>query len=231
MSLTQEGEALLRYCKGTEDLEGNVLSLILGGGRDRPVFFTMVGPTSVMTARIVDLCKQIYFDWPNLYLNFTISDSENRLKMVRSGLAALAIVPPEQVPNEMDSKKLKPDRYVLVASPRWKGRRLTDILENERVIDFHENDLTTVNYLKKFGLTSHLRKPHLYVNNNEAIVRLFSEGIGFGTLTLEIARPHFESGRLVALNGAAVMDDPLAATWYPRPIMPPYFQALLNALK
>ncbi len=231
MQLTQEGEALLRYCRGAEDLEGQALSQIIGAAKDRPIYVTVTGPTSMMTARISHQCAHLYRDWPQLYLNLTISDSVDRLSCVRSGLVSLAIVSPEQVPNEMDSKRLKPDRYILVASPQWKGRRLTDLLENERVIDFNQEDPTTMNYLKKFKLSELLKKPRLFINNNETIVKYFSQGIGFGTLTQEIAKPYLEAGQLITLNGGAVLEDPLALTWYPRPQMPAYLKAIINSIK
>lgn len=231
MKLTQEGEALLRYCQGSEDLEGQVLSQIIGAGKDKPISVTVVGPTSVMNARVVDQCTNLYQQWPNLYLNFVISDSIDRLALVRSGQAAIAIVPPEQVPNEMDSKSIKPDKYILVASPKWRGRRMADVLENERIIDFNESDSTTLNYLKKFDLAALIKKPRLFVNSNEAIIKLFHSGIGFGTLTQEIAKPYLESGGLVALNGGSVMEDPLALAWYPRPEVPLYFKAIIHSLK
>jgi len=231
MQLTQEGQALLRYCKGAEDLEGQALSQMRGAGHEQAIYISIIGPTSVMTSRIVDLCTDLYADWPNLYLNFIISDTEDRLNLVRSGKAALAIVPPEQVPNEMDSKELKPEKYILVASPKWKGRKLLDILENERVIDFDESDQTSINYLKKFNLLSKLKKPRLFANNNETIIKLFSQGVGFGTLTQEIAKPHLDEGNLIILNGGAAMEDSLALTWYPRPEMPKYFRAIVDAIK
>jgi len=231
MKLTQEGEALLRYCKGAEDLEGQVLSQIVGAGDEKPIYVTVVGPTSVVTARVIDQCADLYTQWPNLYLNFTISDSIDRLAQVRSGHASIAIVPPEQVPNEMDSKTIKPDKYILVGSPQWRGRRMADILQKERVIDFDESDPTTLNYLKKFDLISLLGRPRLFVNNNEAIIKLFCCGAGFGTLTQEIAKSHLESGDLIALNGGAVMEDSLALAWYPRPEMPNYFKAIIGSIR
>jgi LysR family transcriptional regulator (chromosome initiation inhibitor) len=230
MQLTQEGEALLRYCKATEDLEGEALSRIEGSGKDRLITVGITGPTSVMTARIVDQCAPLYADWPNLQLNFLITDTDERLQLVRSGSAALAVISPESVPNEMDSKLLKPDRYILVASRKWKGRRVHDILTNERVIDFNESDKTTLNYLTKFDLLSGLARPRLFANNNEAIIRLFRQGVGFGTLTQEIAKPHLESGELIALNAGAVMEDRLALTWYPRPEMPAYLKAIVRSI-
>lgn len=231
MQLTQEGQALLRYCKGAEDLEGQTLSQINEAGVEQPIYISIVGPTSIMTSRIVDLCRGLYSQWPNLYLNFIVSDAEDRLNLVRSGKAAIAIVPPEQVPNEMDSKMLKPEKYILVASPKWKGRKLADILENEKLIDFDESDQTSINYLKKFSLLSKLKRPRLFVNNNEAIIKLFSEGVGFGTLTQEIAKPYLESGKLITLNGGSVMEDPLALAWYPRPEIPNYFKDIISAIK
>lgn len=229
MTLTKEGEALLRYCQGAEDLEGMAMSQITRAGTDKPIHVTLVGPTSVMTARITGLCSPLYARWPQLYLHFLICDLPDRISLVRSGQATLAIVPPAQVPNEMDSKKLKPDKYVLVASPKWKGRRLSEILEQERVIDFSDSDPTTQNYLRSFQLKA--VRPRLFVNNNEAIIWLFKKGVGFGTLTQEIARSHLDTGTLITLNGGAVMEDPLALAWYPRPQMPGYLQEIIQAVK
>jgi LysR family transcriptional regulator, chromosome initiation inhibitor len=231
MKLTAEGEALLRYCKGATDLEGQALSQMNKAGLEQPIYIDIAGPTSVMTSRIVNLCSRLYAEWPQLNLNFVVTDVDDRVNLVRSGKTDLAIVPPEQVPNEMDSKLLKPEKYILVASQKWKGRKLIDILENEKIIDFDKSDQTSLNYLKKFGLLSKMKKPRLFANDNEAIIKLFSHEVGFGTLTLEIAKPHLDSGQLISLNGGAVMDAPLALTWYPRPAMPRYFRAIVDAIK
>ena len=231
MRLTQEGEALLRYCKGAEDLEGEVRSQILGGGQDRPVEVTLAGPTSIMTVRVVAQCMPLYAQWPNLYLRLMICDAPDRLNLVRSGQTSLAIVSPNQVPNEMDSKKLKPDRYILVASTKWSHRSLDDLLEKERVIDFDEKDTTTLQYLQKFDLLAKMKKPRLYINNNEAIIKFFCHGVGFGTLTQEVAQPYLDRGDLQALHKEGVLEDPLALVWYPRPEMPPYFRAIVAAIR
>ena len=231
MKLTQEGEALFQYCTGAEDLEGQVMSQLVGAGRDKPIYVSIAGPTSVMTARIVEACRHLYIDWPELHLNFVIDDAVERIGCVRAGRTQLAIVPQDHVPHEIDSTKLQPDRYAPVATPKWKGRKLSEILQTERVIDFHADDPTTRNYLRKFDLLGQLKRPRLYVNNNESIIRMFRWGIGFGTLTQEIAKPHLDRGELITLNGGAVMEDPLALIWYPRPEMPPYFQAILDAIR
>ena len=71
----------------------------------------------------------------------------------------------------------------------------------------------------------------MFVNNNDAIIKMFSNGVGFGTLTQEIAKPYIEAGDLIVLNGGAVMEDPLALVWYNRPEVPLYLKEILKVLK
>lgn len=230
MSLTDDGNALLQYCRASEDLEGAFLSRVSGQGRG-DVALTIIGPTSALSTRVTEDCRRLYFAYPHLRLHLRSIDHANCIDLIRKGEADLAVVPPEQVPNEMDSKVLKPDRYLLVSSPKWKGRRLNDIVENERIIDFYASDTTTMRYLEQFDLAGLVRRERLYVNENQALVRLFSEGVGFGTLTESVARPYLENGELITLNRGQAMEDPLALAWYPRPQKPDYFADLVRAIK
>ncbi len=231
MRLTHEGEVLLHYCQAAEAIEGQTVSKLKGLGVKNDVNLTIVGPTSILNSRITDQCLTLHSKWPQLNLNFVFNDSTDRLNLVRSGRADLAIVHPIQVPNEFDSKVLKPEKYILVACKKWKGRRLADILETEKIIDFYDNDFTSINYLKKFKLLSQVKKQRLFCNNNESIIKLFIHGIGFGTLTQEVAKPYLDSNELIALNNGAVMEETLALAWYPRPEMPDYFDAIIRGIK
>jgi len=230
MTLTSDGTALLQYCRATEELEGAFLSRVSGQSRE-DVSVTIVGPTSAISTRIMDNCKELYAKFPHLRLHLRSDDHSNRVDLVRRGDADLAIVSPDQVPNEMDSKVLKADRYLLVASPSWKGRRLPDIIKNERIIDFYENDDTTKTYLKKFGFVEHLERGRIFVNENQALIGLFSHGAGYGTLTESVAQPHLANGDLIALNKGQAMEDLLALIWYPRTQKPDYFEILVRSIK
>jgi LysR family transcriptional regulator, chromosome initiation inhibitor len=230
MALTEDGSALLQYCRAAGDLEGVFLSRVSGAAKG-DVSLTLVGPTSALSTRIADNCQPLYKKYPYLRLHLRADDHSNRTDLVRRGIADLAIVPPEDVPNEMESKRLKPDRYLLVASSDWKGRRIQDILENERIIDFYENDETTRKYLKHFDLLASVKKERLFVNENEALIRLFSSGVGYGTLTESVARPHLEKGNLLTLNRGQAMEDALALIWYSRSQKPDYFTDLIQSIK
>ena len=231
MRLTQEGEALNRYCMGVGDLEGQALNQILGAGKSSSIRVNISGPTSIMTSRIVPSCISLYKKFPGLLLNFEMNDSEERVSKLKQGIAHFVVIPPEQVANEMDSKVLKADKYVLVGSPKLKNRKLIDIIKTERIIDFYESDHTTFKYLKKFDLLQSTQRDRLFANTNEVIIKLFSAGVGYGTLTQEVATPHVEKGDLIILNGKNMLEDPQALAWYPRPEVPAYFKGVIDSIK
>lgn len=230
MSLTEEGKALLQFCKTSNEAEGQLLSKLKGGSKMQ-VSLTIAGPTSAISSRINRDCLSLYSKYPYLRLHFQSEDHANLIEMIRLGKVDLAVVSPNLVPNEMESKLLKPDRYLLVASAKWHGRPLDEILENERIIDFYESDQTTFKYLSKFGLENSKKPERLFVNENAALIRMFSAGIGYGTLTEDIAKPFIESGDLIKLNRGQVFEDPLALAWYQRHEKSDYFRDITRSIK
>jgi LysR family transcriptional regulator (chromosome initiation inhibitor) len=231
MRMTEEAETLFRYCQGTLDLEGQILGELEGRSKESAVSVTMAGPTSIMSSRIIPGCLHLYNEFPNLLLNYRLDDQINKVDLLKKGVVQLAIISPESVTLEMDSKMLKPDRYLLVASSKWKNRKLSDILQNERIIDFYEDDHTTFSYLKKYNLLEKAKKERLFANTNFAITNLFKAGIGYGTLTAEVAASSIEKGDLIVLNQKQFFEDRQALAWYPRKQMPKYFKAIIESIK
>lgn len=230
MSLTHEGKALLNFCKQTSELEGQFVESIKGAIRT-DVSLTLVGPTSALSTRIAKNCAELYQKYSFLRLHLQSDDHSNLVEVIRRGEADVAVVSPSLVPNEMQSKVLKPDRYVLVGPRAWRKRSLPEVLKNERIIDFYETDMTTRRYLEHFKLEKFIRKQRLFVNENEALIQFVSSGIGFATLTESVARPHILNGELVALNEGQILEDPLALVWYPRSRKLPYFEDLIRSIK
>jgi LysR family transcriptional regulator (chromosome initiation inhibitor) len=230
MSLTPEGHALLQLCQGQKELEGQFISHISGNDR-REVSLTIVGPTSAVSSYVVDQCLPLYKKFSFLDLNFQADDHSNLIELVKKGMADMAIVHPSLVPNEMDSKMMKPQKYLLLGPASWKGRKMAEILENERIIDFYENDETTKKYLKEFKLDKLIKRQRQFANNNEVLLKMISAGVGFGTIAETIAKPLIESGKMIALNQARTIEEPLALTWYPRPAKQAYFEELIKSIK
>lgn len=76
-----------------------------------------------------------------------------------------------------------------------------------------------------------MKSPRLFANNNDVILRMFSSGIGFGTLTQEVAAAYLKQGKLIVLNGGMAIEETLALVWYPRTEAPLYLKALIRAIK
>lgn len=231
MRLTHEGEALFRYCQAALETEGALFSSIGGKTPQAQVHLTLAGPTSIVSARIIPNCVEFYSRFPNVNLSFRLDDQENRVELLKKGVVELAILSPSEVVPEMDSKMLRPDKYVLVASAKWRQRSTSDIVQNERIIDFYESDQTTKNYLAKFGLLKKARADRIFANTNYALISLLKVGIGYGTLTQEVAATEIERGTLVAINQRQVYEAPQALAWYPRKEMPRYFADLVARIK
>jgi LysR family transcriptional regulator (chromosome initiation inhibitor) len=231
MTLTQEGEAILQYCLQAEELEGRVMAKIVGSGILSPVNITIAGPTSLISSRIVKQTQTLHAKWPHLRLSFRIDDNETRLSLLKTGRVHFVIVRPQYVVAELDSKMLQPEKFLLVGHPSWKGRKLNDILADETIIDFHEDDPTTEKYLSEFELLHFSTGARIFANENRALIELFCAGVGFGTLSREIAEPYISNGRLIALNSGKSMNDPAALAWFPRKEMPEYFKEIITAIK
>lgn len=231
MKLSHEGSALLRYCRNAQELEGQVIGEITGISKVTSVQLTLAGPTSIVSSRIIPSCLSIYKEHANLTLHYRLNDEEDAAVLLKTGQVQLAILPPKNVTKEMDSKVLRPDKYVLVASSTWKNRKTAEIIKNERMIDFYESDLTTINYLKSFGLYDKARPERIFANTNYALISLIKHGIGYGTLTQEVAAADIERGHLLVLNQKQVYEDPLALAWYPRKEMPTYFKKIIDSIK
>ena len=160
-----------------------------------------------------------------------MDDRENRLELIKQGLADIVLLHPHQVPSELDSKIIKADEYLLLGHPSWSKRNLKEILENERLFAFHAKDETSLNYLKHYDLLKYLKRSRLFVNENKALAQLLMEGAGFGLLSKEIAAPFLHDKELIELNAGRSLKDELALAWYPRPEMPVYFKEIVKAIK
>lgn len=230
MKLTSEGQALYRYCQAARELEGDALAQIGGAGKQKEVRIEITGPTSIMRSRTIPQCAPVISKFSKVIVSFQITDLENRDQLLRRGESQLALLPPEQVTREMDSKLLKPEQYVLVGPSQWKHRPTEDILKNERIIDFDPSDTMTHAYLKKFKLLPHAQTERHFVNNTESLVDLIKAGVGYGVLTVEFAKSHLKNGNICLLNNGEVLENRLALAWYPRPHMPEYFAAFIRAI-
>lgn len=230
MQLTSEGEKLLRYCRVVTDLTDETLATMMNTGIETIQRVKISGPSSIMASRIVPNCMKLMKKFPHLYMTFDIDDTENTISSLRSGSSQFAILRPEQITADLETKKLSPEKYLLVCTSKWKSRKLNDILTSERIIDFDAADQTSLNYLKQYNLINFAQSERLFVNRNESLFNMLIEGYGYGVLTKEHSKSLIESGDLIVLNAGKTFDNTLALAWYKRPEPPKYFVSILEII-
>lgn len=230
MMLTPEGEALLRYCQAARELEGEALAKIKGAGIETLIQICITGPTSIMHSRIIPQCLPILKKFPNLTMQFEINDLENRARSLRAGESQFAIIRPEDIAPEMEHKTLRPERYVLVCTKAWKKRKLREIIQSERIIDYDPTDQMTFQYLKYFDLFESAKHERHYVNRTESLAMMLAAGLGYGVLTAEFSKSYIENNELTVLNSGKIYESLMDLAWYARPEPPRYFSALVNTI-
>ena len=230
MRLTGEGRLLLRYCTEVSSLEGQFLTGLKGGGATREVELCIVGPMSLLAGRVAPKCGDIVRKWPHLNLRFVVDSHAHRLNQLKRGGCDLAFVLPHGVGFELDSKRIKPVEYLLVATSRWNRRQLREILTTEKLLAYHAGDSTGIDYLRTLDLLAQFKRSKFCVSENVTLIRLLELGLGFGVLPREIAQPLIDAGTLAALNQGRAHKVPFALAWYPRREMPEYFREVVKTI-
>jgi LysR family transcriptional regulator (chromosome initiation inhibitor) len=230
MLLTSEGEKLLRYCHTVATFSHETLTDMMNAGIESIQRVKISGPSSIMSSRIIPFGMKIMRQFPELYITFDVDDTDNTVTALRTGLSQFSILKTEQVTRDMESKMLAPEKYLLVCTRQWKGRKLNDILQSERIIDFDESDQASIHYLKQFDLLKQAQADRLFVNRTESLSKMLIEGYGYGVLTKEFSKPYLDNGDLITLNSGKILENFLTLAWYKRPEPPKYFLAMINAI-
>jgi DNA-binding transcriptional LysR family regulator len=230
MQLTGEGERLLRYSHTVVNFSQETISELMYSGINTIQRVKISGPSSIMISRTIPNCAVLMKKFPQLYISFDVNDTNEVVDSLRAGESQFSIVEPEEVTRDMKSKRLLAEEYLLVCASHWKKRKLTDILQSERIIDFDESDQMTVSYLKKFDLFDDAQADRLFVNRTESLLTMLIEGYGYGVLTKEFSKMFLKNKQLIALNSGKTFDHNLCLAWYDRPEPPKYFQAIINAI-
>lgn len=218
MKKTAAGEELFQYCQNVLRLEAESLSFLKEEELRKPVTITLCGPTSLMRSMLTPLISNFLKTHPNTLIHLRIDDFEDRVKKLKSGEVDFAFIRAQDVPNELEGKPIKPNRFILVGPRGWKEREVKDIIKNERIIDFDPSDDMTFQYLKKYKLFDIARHERHFVNNIESLVDLIEDGHGYGVLEEAFLEQFLTKRKLIVLNEGKFLENKMALCWVSRPI-------------
>jgi LysR family transcriptional regulator (chromosome initiation inhibitor) len=226
MKKTPQAQELYHYCQNVLRLEAQTLPQLKDAQSN--IEISIVGPTSLMRARIVPGLNKFLKNHSQLSLRLEFDDFEDRVQKLKSGKADFAFLRAADVPNELEGKPMTADRFVLVGPKSWKNRSLEDIIKKERIIDFDPRDDMTFRYLKKFHLYKNTRSDRHYVNNIESLIELIEGGHGYGVLEEQFLE--LFSKKIILLHEGHALENKMALCWMPRPIYSDLFQKMIKAI-
>lgn len=227
MKLTTEGESLLQYVKVSLENEGMALSKIQKAAFEHNIEIGISGPSSILRSRVIPNLLALKTKLPKIRFRFDLSDGSHNQEKLKNGHCDLAILEHHQVTKEMDSRILKAERYKLYVPKIWKKRKLTEIIENEAIIDFDADDRMTFQYLEKYRLKNKIQADRHYANNTDALMSMIEQSLGYSVLSEEFAK---KNGEIFDISPDQHFDYKIALAWYYRPEMPEYFRAIVKAL-
>ncbi len=231
MRLNASGKVLLGYARRLEKLSQAGHNEITGLGVRGKVAVTISAATTLMEARILPAITPVLDANPQLYVSLDADDDGPALEKKLNNFSSDIIISEEiNLSGSAVYKSIQPDQYVLVCSSAWKGRKLKDILMQERIIDYHASDHLTYDYLRAYKLLRYAQRDRMFANRTELIAQMIEAGIGYSVLSESFVKRYADHGSLHILNKGASFAQQLVCAWSSQEIMPGYLQALIDAI-
>lgn len=231
MKITNDGEALKRYCENVMALEGETLAQIGNSNVQTAVTIGFTGPSSLLRFRLLPGIVPILTQYPFITPRLQFTETRDWIDRLRSGSAHLALLPTQYLIPDLASKRLKPEQFVLLGPKSWSHRSIRDIIQNEKRIQFGCEDLFLEQYLNKYDLKERFNSDPMIANNNEAIAELVQNELGYALISKEMAQKFLERCRVCLLNQGRTIEQEIALAWYPRPQHSDYWKAIIKAIK
>lgn len=223
MLLTESGNKLLHYVQNREALENQVVSMISEESITNPVRVKFSASTFYSYSKLLPLPEKLRTNYPNLFFDFDVNDSDDKLLKLKENKTDFIIIPREMVPLELDSKLLKKKRYVLVGGSEHK-KNLTDLT----IIDYSKFDPFTDMFFKKLKIKYNPSKERHYINNTLMIPRLIETNIGVAVLDEDHFKQAKKDHAIFNLYPKKYYEIEWAIAWMPRLEMPEYLKKIVE---
>lgn len=230
MQLNPPGKVLLNYAKKLQRLALAGHNDITGLGSNAKVSVTLSAATTIMQSRVLPAITPILNKYPMLYIKLDADDNPKLEDKLLNFQSDIIISENIHLSDQTPYKPLAPDDMILVCSPAWKKRKLLDIIQQERIIDYNESDHLTFAYLRKYKLLEHAQHDRIFANRTELIAQMIECELGYSVLSKAFIKHYCSHGQLHVLNQGLSYAHQLVCAWMPQDTPAAYIQTLLHAL-
>lgn len=217
LKLTETARDLLRFCQMKNALEDEFLSQIRSHNPKELAGLVRIGGFSSITDSIlVPLLASFLKKHRSVQLNLHTKELDDLVTLLKRGEIDFMILDDRLQKEELERISLGNEQNVLVESKDYDG---PDVF-----LDHDENDLTTINYLKKFKLpTKNIKR--LYLDDIHGIIVGVRQSLGRAIVPLHLVQ---EEKSLRVLNPKDVLEVPVYLYYYTQPYYSNLHQALVT---
>ena len=230
MKLTAEGEALLHFVKSSNDLQGMALSKIQRASSVNIIEVSISGPPSILRSRVIPHLSTITKKSPQLRFSIDLTHPKSSLEKLKTAACDFIALEQHEVTREMDSKKLKSEKYGFFGPASWKNRKPTDFLKNENLIQIENFSQATSHFLEKYDLKTKIHNYRHSINDIDAALSMAAAKIGFCVSPIELADTFIKKNQLIQLAPNYFYEKKISLAWYPRPEMSEHFKAIIQII-
>ena len=188
------------------------------------------GPPSILRSRVIPHLSTLTQKSPQLRFSIDLNKPKTSLEKLKTADCDFITLEQHEVTREMDSKKLKSEKYGIFGPASWKNRKATDFFKTESLIQVDHLAQTTSLFLEKYDFRSKILNSRHFVNDIDVALSMTVAKLGFCVSPIELADSLIKKNQLVQLAPNYFYEKKMSLAWYPRPEMSEHFKAIVKII-
>lgn len=216
LRLTETAASLVRFCRIRKTLENEFINQIKSSNPKEFMGTIGIGGfSSITTSVLIPLLAPFLKRYPNVHISIYSKEIDELVAMMKRSELDFIILDDRLQKDELERLLLGLEHNVLVEARDYSG---ADIF-----LDHDENDLTTINYLKKSKRVSKNIK-RIYLDDIHGIIAGLKSGLGRAVVPLHLIK---NEKSLTIVNPKEFVEVPVYLYYYSQPFYSQLHQAIL----
>lgn len=224
LKLTETATSLLRLCQMRRTMEDEFLiQLKSANPQELAGKIAIGGFSSISSSLLIPILSSFGKKHRGIQFSFYSREADELVQMLKRSEIDFMVLDDRLQKDELERLPLGAEQNVLVECRDYSG---PDVF-----LDHDENDMTTINYLKKFkspstkGLNKGIKR--LYVDDIHGIIAGLTHGLGRAVVPLHLIK---NEKNLVILNPKDILEVPVYLYYFHQPFYSRLHQAVVAEL-
>lgn len=220
LKLTDTAQELLRYCQTKDSLESELLHRLKSKDSQELAGVIRIGGfSSIMSPIVIPSIAPLIKKNPKLRTHLLTKELDELSSLLKSGEIDFMILDDRLDKEELERIHLGFEKNVLVEHKSYQG--------GEVYLDHHQEDMVTINYLRKFKKsTKNLQR--LFLDDVHGLIQGVHQGLGRAVIPLHLIK---QDKNLNILYPKDFLEIPVYLYFYSQPYYTRLHQEVLKALE